>query len=230
LLGTITSASLLVLGAALVIVAIARRRIGLGIAVGVAMVGAVLTTEILKRDILTRPDLGTFGEAGISANSFPSGHATIGMVLSLGAVMVAPVHLRRVAVVIAAVTSTAFGTAVLASGWHRPSDVIGAYLVALAWFAATSAAAERWRRHRPSGIESEPALSRPLLALAALGVLGFLMYVLWKSVNTIGLRTVVYAAPYVAAVIGIDVAGVAIVGLYYVIERTDSNHRSRVVA
>ena len=51
------------------------------------------------------------------------------MTLSLGVVMVAPVRLQRVALVVASIVATAFGTAVLSSGWHRPSDAIGAYYV-----------------------------------------------------------------------------------------------------
>ncbi|MCU1387089.1 MAG: phosphoesterase PA-phosphatase related protein [Ilumatobacteraceae bacterium] len=219
LLGTVSVASLAGFGTAIVLIALARRRIALAVATGVAMAGAVVTTEVLKKLVLTRPDLG-FG--GVGYNTFPSGHATIGMTLSLGAVMVAPVSLRRPALLIAALTSTAFGTAVLSSGWHRPSDTIGAYFVSLAWFAAAAAAvASRDER------EAETIAARPdpkptplLLAAAAGGVLAILMFVLYKSVNATGLHTVVYAAPYVLACIGIDVAGVLVVGTFYVLDRT----------
>ena len=63
-------------------------------------------------------------------------------------------------------------------------------------------------------------MSLPLLLLAGVGVFGLLMFALWKSLGATGLRTVVYAAPYVAACIGIDIAGIAVVGAYYVVERT----------
>lgn len=220
LLGTVSAASLLGFGGVLVLIALARRRVVLAIAAGVAMSGAVVTTEVLKKLVLIRPDLGVYG--GESLNTYPSGHATIGMTLSLAAVMVAPPSLRRLALAIAAFTSTAFGTAVLSSGWHRPSDTIGGYFVTLAWFAAMSALVvphEHALDERRSTVPDPPA-SPVLLGLAAIGVLGILLFVLRKSVSATGLRTVVYAAPYVLACIGIDLAGIAIVGTYYVLQRT----------
>ena len=219
LLGTVSVASLLLVGGALVVVALARRRKSLAVAVGVAMGGAVLTTEILKTKLLTRPNLGNFG--GVGYNTFPSGHTTIGMAISLGLVMVAPKHLGRPAAVVAALVSTAFGTAVLSSGWHRPSDTIGAYFVTLGWFGATSAvlALAHRRNGTDAGSVVDPTTSRPLMFLAAVGVFGLLMFVLWKSIDATGLRTVVYAAPYVAACVGIDLAGIVVVGVFYVIQR-----------
>ncbi|MCU1501724.1 MAG: phosphoesterase PA-phosphatase related protein [Ilumatobacteraceae bacterium] len=232
LLGTISTASLFVFGGAIVLIALARRRLRLAVAVGIAMSGAVLTTEVLKRRILTRPRFG--GVYGVAGNSFPSGHAAIGMVLSLGIVMVAPLRLRRPALIVGGLTATAFGTAVLSSGWHRPSDTIGAYFVALAWFAAVSALlvrVEQRSRARPDPAV-DPVLSRALLATAAIVVFGLLMFVLWKSVHATGLRTVVNAAPYIAACIAIDVVGLLIVGTFYVVQRTSAtsadHHRAPV--
>jgi len=220
LLGTVSVASLLGFGGAIVLIALARRRISLAIAAGAAMAGSVLTTEVLKLRLLHRPDLGSFG--GVAHNTFPSGHATIGMALSLGAVTVAPVSLRRVALLIAALTSTAFGTAVLSSGWHRPSDTIGAYFVTLAWFAAASAAVANADQREAQRLAAapDPRPSPALMVGAAAGVFGILMFVLYKSIGTSGLRTVVFAAPYVLACIGIDLAGLAVVGTFYVLQRT----------
>jgi len=225
-LGTVSAASLFGVGAAIVLVALARRRVTLAIAAATAMAGAVLTTEVLKLKILTRPN---FGEgAAVAYNTFPSGHSTIGMALSLGMVMVAPVRLRRVAVLVAAFTSIAFGTAVLVSGWHRPSDVVSAYFVAFGWFCAVSAVHARFdgRRSTSSPAPADGQVSVPFLLAAATGVFALLMFALWKSLGASGLRTVVYAAPYVAACIGIDIAGIAVVGAYYVVGRTSPDVRS----
>lgn len=226
LLGTVSVASLLLFGGVIVLVALARRRPKLALGAGVAMCGAVLTTEVLKLGILTRPRFHGVG-AGVWYNTFPSGHATIGMTLSLGVVMVAPIQLRRAALVVAALVSTAFGTAVLSSGWHRPSDTIGAYCVSLAWFALVSGVLVRVedRASAPVRERVDPPLSRPLIAAAVVGVFALLLFVLWKSIGATGLRTVAYAAPYLAACVAIDLAGLAVVTVYYVLDRTSVEYR-----
>ncbi|MEO6122686.1 MAG: phosphatase PAP2 family protein [Ilumatobacteraceae bacterium] len=222
LLGTVSVASLFVVGGAIVLVGVARRRVVLAIGCGFAMSAAVLTTEALKLSVLGRPQ---FGVIGVSGNSYPSGHATIGMVLSLGLVMVAPLRLRRMALFAAAVGSAAFGTAVLSSGWHRPSDTIGAYLVSLGWFATMSVVVIQYEHRRGAArpLEPNPPTSRPLLAVAATLAFGLLMFVLWRSVSASGLRTVVWGSPYIAACVMIDVVGILVVGMFYVLDRTSAS-------
>ena len=102
LLHVVTRSTLILLTAAIVLVAFARRRIRLAIAVGAAITGSVVTTELLKH-FLERPQLDDVD--GIAFNSFPSGHATIGMALSLGIVMVAPYRWRWLAMGVAAVVA-----------------------------------------------------------------------------------------------------------------------------
>ena len=53
------------------------------------------------------------------------------MSLALGLVIVVAHHWRWLAAIGAAVIAVLFGTGVLVTGWHRPSDVFGAYLVSL---------------------------------------------------------------------------------------------------
>lgn len=220
LLGTVTEESLFLLGGAIVLIALARRRVWLAVAVGVAMSGAVLTTEVLKLEILGRP---MFTDVqGLNHNSYPSGHATIGMVLSLGLVMVAPRRRRWLAAIAAGVVSAAFGTAVLASGWHRPSDSIGAALVALAWFAGVTAVLTA-RRARVPRDDEQAAIderSSPAVVLAAgAAVLAFLVVALWQSIEADGLRTVAYAGRYAVACIVIDAVGLAVVAGYFWLTR-----------
>jgi hypothetical protein len=219
MLTTITESSLLLLGGAIVFIALAQRRLRLVFVVGACMSGAVLTTEVLKLHLLTRP---AFDDVqGIANNSYPSGHATIGMVLSLGVVMVSTTRWRKAATVAAALLATAFGTAVLATGWHRPSDVFGAYGVALMWFAAGHAVL-LWSdhahpyRHGIAGERDRPP-SRGLLVLAVVALGSFTTFALVRSLDTQGLRAVAYAGWYVVTCLAIDAVGIAVVLVFAVL-------------
>lgn len=97
------------------------------VVVVVASLGAVALSQVLKQKILVRPD---FWELGAD-NTFPSGHATIFAVLALGLVVIAPQILRGFMSVCAAAALALVGTQILLNGWHRPSDVFGAIMLAL---------------------------------------------------------------------------------------------------
>ena len=132
-----------VVGAIVALVAAARRRPTLaGRALG-AVVGANITTQILKDYILTRPNLGVTTGAG---NSLPSGHTTVAVTLSLALIVVAPQWFRSPAAWIGWAWTSLMGVSVMMEGWHRPSDVITAALIAGAWALALSPI-ERRPRH-----------------------------------------------------------------------------------
>ena len=133
----ISIASVVLLGSAVCLVALARRRLRLAVGVGVMMVGAVLTTEVLKHT-LSRPDLGVLDP--LRSPSFPSGHTTVAMALSIGAVMVVPIRHRAAVAILGVVFSATIGCSLIITASHRPSDPIGAALVVTAWAAATAAA------------------------------------------------------------------------------------------
>jgi len=213
MLRVVTETSLFVLGGAIVLAALAQRRLRLVFVVGVCMSGAVVTTEALKLHLLTRPSFSDV--QGIANNSYPSGHATIGMVLSLGMVMVSTSRWRKVVTAFAALLATAFGTAVLATGWHRPSDTFGAYGMALAWFAAGHAVlvwsdVTRPYRHGMASDRDRPP-SRGLLAAAAVALLAWVGFALYRSIDENGLRAVAYGGWYVVACVLIDLVGIAVV-------------------
>jgi len=219
LLHAVTRDSLVVLSAAVVLLALAQRRIRLMFVVGSCLVGALVTTEALKHVLLTRPLYPDV--QGWPHNSYPSGHATIGMMLSLAIVMVSTSRTRRAATVIAALLATAFGTAVLASGWHRPSDSVGAYGVALAWFCLGNAvlvATDPQRLNAPGAASADDRPpSRPLLLIAAVVIAALLAAELWRSLDADGLRTVAYVPLYIASCVVIDVLGVVVVYVFAVL-------------
>ena len=146
------------------LVAAARRRPTLaGRALG-AVVGANVTTQILKDYILTRPNLGVTTGAG---NSLPSGHTTVAVTLSLALIVVAPQWFRSPSAWIGWAWTSLMGVSVMMEGWHRPSDVITAALIAGAW-ALTLSPIERRPRH---GIMVQRAMVWVCLALHGIAVL-----------------------------------------------------------
>jgi membrane-associated phospholipid phosphatase len=171
LLDTISVTSLGLLGLVMMALALLRGRLAVAVAAAVAIAGANVTTQMLKHG-LDRPELVP---TEIGVNSFPSGHATVAMSLALGLVLVAPSTLRPLAATLGGVYAAAIGAAVLLLAWHRPSDVLGAYLVAACWCAlagAAAAAAERGPRRTISARAERIAVGSSLVLLAAFLAVG----------------------------------------------------------
>ena len=217
LLHSVTSSTLVILTAAIMVFALARGRVRLALTAGAAITVSVATTEVLKSYLLERPNLDEV--AGIAENSFPSGHATIGMALSLGLVMVAPHRSRWLAAVIGVMVSMVFGVGVLATGWHRPSDTIAAYFVCVVVFGLATAGLLRWRGggdvdQRAMG-KIEEKLSPAVAASAALLAVGAAVVALVLTFQEDSLRTVEFAADYlVVCVVILLLASVIVVGYH----------------
>jgi membrane-associated phospholipid phosphatase len=167
-LDTIDVASVLLVGGALVVVALVRGRIHRAVVAAGAVLLPIATSEILKPALgpLDRA-LAPHRTAPLKA-SFPSGHATVAMALALSVVVVAPRALRAPVAFVGAVYAAAVGISLVALGWHYPSDVLAGFLVAAAWAAVAVAVLRAWGE-RP---ESARAVRRRELAgVAAAGAL-----------------------------------------------------------
>ncbi|GEK22457.1 phosphatase PAP2 family protein [Cellulomonas xylanilytica] len=121
---------------AAMLIAVLRRRWSLAAQVAVLMIGANLTTQVLKKWVLDRPDLGVEADYG---NTLPSGHTTAAASVSAALLLVVPPRARPWAAVLGAGYTTATGVSTLIGQWHRPSDVVAAVLVVLAWTAIACA-------------------------------------------------------------------------------------------
>lgn len=133
----------------LIIATVRRAWFPLVVAVTAAM-AAVVTTQLLKNVVLTRPDLGV---DGYDPNSFPSGHTTVAAASALVVFLVASPHTRWLAGTIGAAFAVAAGVSTLVSLWHRPSDVIAALLVVAFWGCVAGAVLTRaGGRQRTTGI------------------------------------------------------------------------------
>ena len=136
-------------GAVLVVVALARRRPRTALVVPIVLVGAEVTTQVLK-PLLATPRHAEWLESHIATASWPSGHATAALALALCAVLVAPQRLRPLVGLLGAVFAAAVAYAILVLAWHFPSDVLGGFLVATMWSLLGVAALVAWEQRRPS--------------------------------------------------------------------------------
>jgi membrane-associated phospholipid phosphatase len=138
-------------GAALVAVALVRKRPRVALAVALVMALAPLSAETLK-PLLAHPHL-QIATIHIGAASWPSGHSTAALALVLCAVLVAPTQLRPVVTALGAAFAVAVGCSLLILAWHMPSDVLGGYLVATLWMALAVAGLRAAERRWPSAVE-----------------------------------------------------------------------------
>jgi membrane-associated phospholipid phosphatase len=166
--------------AALLLIASVRRRRRLALASGAILLGANMTTELLKL-ILAHPRAASLlgGIAPVGSASWPSGHATAAMALALSLILVVPARFRPLAAGLGALFAVAVSYSFLTLGWHYPSDVFGGFLVAGTW-ASLAIAALSSRSDEPARQADEVdrgsvrrALTPPAaVAIGALGLAG----------------------------------------------------------
>jgi len=150
LLESLSVATMALVGGGAIVVAWRRGRRDLALAAAAILIGANATTTVLKPLLAWADPLG--GEAlRVKAVGYPSGHATAVMSLALSVVLVAPRHWRLRLAALASTYVAAVGVALIALVWHQPSDVVGGYLVAVAWAAgiASVVASSREREAPP---------------------------------------------------------------------------------
>ncbi len=177
-------AGVLIVTVMLAAVAVARSRPRTALGVGLIVLGANVTTQILK-PTLARPRVTELlSGSTVPAGSWPSGHATAVMSLVLCAVLVSAPRWRPAVATAGAAFAIAVGYGLLILASHFPSDVLGGYLVAAVWVLAGAAALRavdrRWppRTARTAVLRLDEALTPPLVAAAAAvgaGVLAILL-------------------------------------------------------
>lgn len=135
-------------------------------AIGV-MVGANLTTLLLKEVLLARPDLGLEEYTPVTLNSLPSGHTTAVFSAVAAVLVVLPHRLRLPVAGAGGVLAFLTAIAAMSAGWHRAGDSVAALLVVGAW--TTTAAAVVVALSEPSsrGRDEPPFGARWLRATTA---------------------------------------------------------------
>jgi membrane-associated phospholipid phosphatase len=170
-LNTVSVVSLVVATAVIGFIALIRRRIAVAFGAMLLIVGANVTTQVLKL-LLVRPQLGVDAERAAAGNSLPSGHATVAAAVAVALLLVLPARLRGAVGVVGAVAAAFVGVATLSAGWHRPSDVVAALLVVGVWASVAGLfilVAQRRRGDAGYGPPSRVAVA--MLALTGLGLL-----------------------------------------------------------
>lgn len=165
-IGSLTLAVVLVAA-----VAVVRRRPRLALFAAASVGISILATEVLKLSLFERPQLVP---SLIFDNSYPSGHTTVGMSVAVAAMLVVPRRLLIPTAIGAGLFGAAFGVAVVAAGWHRPSDAVGAFLVVIAVAAACAALSHAYP-DRADALERHGrrvALPRIRIGTTELGLLG----------------------------------------------------------
>ncbi|WP_225809775.1 phosphatase PAP2 family protein [Streptomyces spinosus] len=157
----------------LVVIGVARRRPALtAVAVG-TVAGSLALSEVLKRQVLGRPDL-VGAPPHLLHNSFPSGHTTIAMSVLSGLTLIVPYRLRAAVVGVCSLWATGVGAYTVAAGWHRPSDTIGADLLVLTVACGLTAVLARTGRVRPAPghrhLVGSLLVVVPLVGVAVLGL------------------------------------------------------------
>jgi membrane-associated phospholipid phosphatase len=125
------------------------------------VIGTVSATEALHA-ALPRPDLRPAPQA-LTGASFPSGTVAIVAGLALGVAVVSTPRARPYVAAVGAIWLAVIAAAVQTLYWHRPSDVVGATLLACACHATVTGMLA------PVGTRRLRAL--PPMALAAAGAL-----------------------------------------------------------
>lgn len=151
LLSTISVSSLALMGLAIMAIALLRGAPRRALAAGALILGANVATQLLKHG-LARPRLDP--QPGFwwdDPNSLPSGHTTVAMSLAMALVLVVPASLRVPAAIAGGAYALGVGVAVVALNWHRPSDVVCAYLVTAAWACLVAAALALWPDRADAG-------------------------------------------------------------------------------
>jgi PAP2 superfamily len=125
------------------------------------VVGANVTTQLLKV-LLAHPrvKLAISGDP-LEPNTFPSGHTTAAASIAVAYAFVLPAALRDLTLALGAAFALAMGCSVVAIGWHYPSDVLGAYLVVACWGFAVLAAMRAVPPRRPRAVGVNPRTPLP---------------------------------------------------------------------
>jgi membrane-associated phospholipid phosphatase len=182
-----------------ILVALGRRRPRVAVMIGAVMLGANVSSQLLK-PLLGAPRGYGLPTRFVIPDSFPSGHATAVMTLVLCAVIAAPARWRPKVAAFMAAFAIAVCFSFLTLTWHYPSDVLGGFELASVWVLLGVAALGWYEQRRPV---ERPALGtsrRARLSVAeALAPMALLILLALVAAAVIALARPVAVVDYAAA-------------------------------
>ncbi|MBP3042628.1 phosphatase PAP2 family protein [Arthrobacter jiangjiafuii] len=122
--------SVFIAGAVMLIVTIRRRRLAPAVIALGTFAAANITSQLLKRLFLDRPDRGV---ATLDFNSLPSGHTTLAASAAAVVFLLASPRWRPAVAAVGGSYAVLAGAATFVNLWHRPADVVASFLVVGAW-------------------------------------------------------------------------------------------------
>ncbi|MGN8026404.1 phosphatase PAP2 family protein [Microbacterium sp. 22242] len=125
----------------LLIGGITRRPKHIVVAFAVGTVALALA-ELAKHVFLVRAQTGA---TDLLNNSFPSGHATVAAAAAFAVFLVSPPRWRPLAAVLGGAFAVLTGVLLVIDQWHRPSDVVAAFILVAACGALGGIALLAWR-------------------------------------------------------------------------------------
>lgn len=154
-----------------VVVALVRRRPRVAFGIIAILLGANVTTQLLK-PLLAEPRAASLlvGLKPVAPASWPSGHATAAMSLALSSILAAPARRRPLLAALGACFAVIVSYSFLTLGWHYPSDVFGGFLVAAMWALLVVGVLFALEAARPQGARTD-ATRQQLSVRQALGPL-----------------------------------------------------------
>lgn len=153
--GWVQSLMVIIPAALFILLTILRRVFLSALIAAITVLGANVTTQLLKNVILERPDLAN-GVPDWAGNSLPSGHTTFAASLAVAVFLVSGPRQRPLIGLLTAVYASGVGAYVFTETWHRPSDVIAAYLVVAIWGTVGG-----WLAMRVEPVRNSVTLDRP---------------------------------------------------------------------
>lgn len=139
-----------------VIIGLATRRIRHLLVALVVGTVAVIAAELAKHVFLERAETGA---TDLLDNSFPSGHATVAAAAAFAVFVVSTPRWRPIAAVLGAAFAVLTGILLVIQQWHRPSDVVAAFMLVAACACLGGIALLLWR------VPEAAVPARPLPAL-----------------------------------------------------------------